>query len=114
MITYGNVKRVSRHLHTLQASSCLDRFAERQARSMASKRQLFHQEMLPILKNCHLNQVGRTRLRLSQRQCGDCGLDGLSRPPGPTCSTPATGWSASGVPGLARLVVVSEVLGRSA
>lgn len=53
-----NVERSDRDLRKLKKSSCLDRFAEKQARAMAEQQRMFHQDLGPILQTCHLSQVG--------------------------------------------------------
>ena len=42
----------------MKASSCVDRYAERQARAMAKKQQMYHQDLAPILTKCKLRSVG--------------------------------------------------------
>jgi uncharacterized protein YkwD len=53
-----NLQRTSHGRVPLRGSKCLDRFAERQARAMARKRQMYHQKLGPILTTCHLGTVG--------------------------------------------------------
>lgn len=58
VITYANRARTATKLVTLKPSSCLDRYAESQARTMAKQKKMFHQELAPILKACKLQRVG--------------------------------------------------------
>ena len=55
---YTNKERVKRDKVALHKSSCLDAYAERQARAMAHAQRMFHQELGPILRACKLSQVG--------------------------------------------------------
>ena len=57
-IAHSNSERARRCRVTLTKSTCLDRFAERQARAMAARRSMYHQSMKPILDICRLGQVG--------------------------------------------------------
>ena len=57
-IRHTNSERAQRDRVKLKKSKCLDRFAERQARAMATRRSIYHQSMKPILDECHLRQVG--------------------------------------------------------
>lgn len=57
-IRHANTARTARRLPALRASSCLDTFAERQARAMAAHQRMFHQDLGPILRRCGLSQVG--------------------------------------------------------
>jgi uncharacterized protein YkwD len=58
VIGYGNAERAKHHVRSVVKSLCLDRFAERQARDMAGKKQLYHQELRVILTSCGLREVG--------------------------------------------------------
>lgn len=42
----------------LRHSRCLNAFAERQARRMAARQRMYHQDLGPILKACNLSMVG--------------------------------------------------------
>ena len=53
-----NVQRARYDRGSLKGSRCLDRYAERQARAMAAKRAIYHQDLRPILSACKLNTVG--------------------------------------------------------
>ena len=55
---HTNLERSERQLTALKKSTCLDRYAERQARAMAKKQKMYHQELGPILRRCHLREVG--------------------------------------------------------
>ncbi|MFP5283919.1 MAG: CAP domain-containing protein [Actinomycetes bacterium] len=54
-----NEERTSRDLARLRKSKCLDAYAERQARAMARREQIYHQDLAPILKRCRLRLVGK-------------------------------------------------------
>jgi uncharacterized protein YkwD len=53
-----NVQRTHSGRVALKSSSCLDRFAERQARAMAKRREMYHQNIRRILRVCKLSSVG--------------------------------------------------------
>ncbi len=55
---YTNAERTKRDLKKVAKSKCLDRFAESQARAMAKKQKLYHQQLKPILARCKLREVG--------------------------------------------------------
>ncbi len=55
---HSNRQRVAHDRVALKKSKCLDRYAERQARRMAKKQRMYHQNLGPILSRCHLSQVG--------------------------------------------------------
>ena len=55
---HSNRYRAAHDRVALKKSKCLDRYAERQARRMAKKQRMYHQHMGPILRRCHLSQVG--------------------------------------------------------
>jgi uncharacterized protein YkwD len=55
---HSNRYRAEHDRVALTKSTCLDRYAERQARRMANKQRMYHQDMGPILRRCHLSQVG--------------------------------------------------------
>lgn len=56
--TATNAVRLDHDLGTLRKKSCVDRFANRQAKKMAAKDDMFHQDLQPILDTCGLSQVG--------------------------------------------------------
>ncbi len=63
--TYGktavqatNVARTRNSLRTLRTNQCLHRFATRQANSMARKDSMYHQNLRPLLEQCHLRLAG--------------------------------------------------------
>jgi len=58
VISRAKAARTERSLPTVKLSSCVDKFAEKQARAMARRQQMFHQPMGPILQKCRLGQVG--------------------------------------------------------
>lgn len=53
-----NTVRLDHDLKKLRKRSCVDRFAHRQARRMAAKDQMFHQDLSRVLKKCRLSLVG--------------------------------------------------------
>jgi uncharacterized protein YkwD len=53
-----NAQRAHDGRTALKGSRCLDIFAERQARAMARKGKIYHQNLLPILDRCRLSTVG--------------------------------------------------------
>lgn len=53
-----NVQREKRDRVELRENACLTRFAVRQAKRMARERDIFHQELGPILRRCGLSMVG--------------------------------------------------------
>jgi uncharacterized protein YkwD len=55
---HTNVERGDRHLALLKKSTCLDRYAELQARTMAKKQKMYHEKLGPVLSKCHLREVG--------------------------------------------------------
>lgn len=53
-----NDQRAAAGLPTLKRDRCLQRFAARQAARMAKQREMFHQDLSPILRKCHVRSVG--------------------------------------------------------
>ena len=53
-----NAQRAKYDRVALKGARCLDTFAERQAKAMASQRRIYHQNLSPILKACNLSTVG--------------------------------------------------------
>ena len=53
-----NAQRAKYDRVALKGARCLDTFAERQAKAMASQRRIYHQNLSPILKTCNLSTVG--------------------------------------------------------
>ena len=53
-----NTQRAKHDRGALKGAKCLDTYAERQARRMADEQRMYHQELGPILKACHLSMVG--------------------------------------------------------
>ncbi|MFC7493023.1 MULTISPECIES: CAP domain-containing protein [unclassified Nocardioides] len=53
-----NHQRSERDLSTLRARKCLTGFAERWARQMARDRELVHQSLGPIMRQCRLSGAG--------------------------------------------------------
>ena len=58
VIRYTNIHRVAHLRVKLSTNSCVDSYAESHARWMASRKELKHQSMTPILSNCGLRSVG--------------------------------------------------------
>lgn len=53
-----NNQREARGLAKLTRTDCVQRFAVRQAKTMAQQEQMFHQDLAPILTECGLVTVG--------------------------------------------------------
>ncbi len=53
-----NRHRVENDRVKLRHGACVQRYAVRQARIMAKQERMFHQDLQPILKACHLSRVG--------------------------------------------------------
>ena len=53
-----NTQREKYDRVALRGARCLDTYAERQARAMAKKREMYHQDLHPILRACKLSMVG--------------------------------------------------------
>lgn len=53
-----NAARLDHDLLKLRKKSCVDRFANRQAKKMAAKGEMFHQDLGPVLEKCGLSLVG--------------------------------------------------------
>lgn len=53
-----NAIRVDHDLEKVRTKRCVDRFANRQAKRMAEKEEMFHQDLEPILEKCGLSLVG--------------------------------------------------------
>lgn len=47
-----NKARKVRDIRTLKHDKCLNRYAQRQARRMAAKQQMYHQNLRPVLRKC--------------------------------------------------------------
>ncbi|MET0695173.1 MAG: hypothetical protein ABWY56_14665, partial [Propionibacteriaceae bacterium] len=58
VITATNRERTAQILVTLTAQACVDSYAESQAAAMVAQNRMFHQDLGPILTNCHLSAVG--------------------------------------------------------
>lgn len=56
--TATNHHRAAHDLRTLRRGECVQRFAVRQAARMARRQEMFHQDLGPVLHQCHLNLVG--------------------------------------------------------
>jgi uncharacterized protein YkwD len=53
-----NAQRAKYNRVSLRGSRCLDTYAERQAKTMAAKGRIYHQNLRPILDACKLSSVG--------------------------------------------------------
>lgn len=53
-----NTKRDSHELRQLRRNSCVQRAARRQARRMANRDEMFHQDLSKVLRDCNLSSVG--------------------------------------------------------
>jgi uncharacterized protein YkwD len=53
-----NKARTDHHRVTLKQSSCLQKYATKQAKKMARAEQIFHQQLDPIESDCHLMRAG--------------------------------------------------------
>jgi uncharacterized protein YkwD len=58
VIAATNPERTSRGLGALTPQSCVDSYAETQARRMAAEQRMFHQDLQPVLAGCGLRTVG--------------------------------------------------------
>lgn len=58
VLKYTNANRTNHDLHSLKVSTCVDRYAERQARRMRDAHKLYHQKLSPIMTNCGLKSAG--------------------------------------------------------
>lgn len=56
--TATNNARVTRNRAKLKGNACIQRFAVRQARRMAARERMFHQDLGPVLRSCGLTRVG--------------------------------------------------------
>ncbi len=61
--TLANKERAKRGLARVSHSPCLDRYAEAQAKAMAQKKKMYHQDLQPILRACKLSTVGENVAR---------------------------------------------------
>jgi uncharacterized protein YkwD len=53
-----NIQRAKYDRAALKGAKCLDTYAERQARAMAKRGYIYHQNLRPILDACKLSTVG--------------------------------------------------------
>ena len=58
VIAATNAERTDRVLVTVRAETCVDSYAEAQARQMAAQGRMFHQDLGPVLAACDLQRVG--------------------------------------------------------
>lgn len=57
-VTATNVQRVAHDRAKLKRNACLQKFANRQARKMAKKEKIWHQDLNAVLDACDMNYVG--------------------------------------------------------
>lgn len=53
-----NNVRAQHHLGALSKQKCVKRYAVKQAKAMAASKQMFHQDLGPVMKECNLAAVG--------------------------------------------------------
>ena len=53
-----NNRRADQGLRALKRTDCVQRYAVRQAKAMARRTEMYHQDLGPILEDCGLNLVG--------------------------------------------------------
>ena len=53
-----NNARAEAELRELRVSTCLKRFAVRQAKAMAAQEEMYHQDLGPIMEECGLSNAG--------------------------------------------------------
>ena len=53
-----NRQRAKRERAALRRNDCLHRHAVRQARKMANRERIWHQDLGRVLENCHMSRVG--------------------------------------------------------
>ena len=57
--TETNLARTVRGLGRLDKARCLKRMANRQAERMAERKEMFHQDLGPVLRRCELSTTGK-------------------------------------------------------
>lgn len=58
IFTWTNVQRDDHDLSLFRKQACVQRYAERQARKMAAQEELFHQDLMRVLRDCGLHAAG--------------------------------------------------------
>jgi len=58
VLKYTNIERTNRDLRALKISTCVDKYAEKQAARMRAAGKLAHQNMTTIMNGCGLKSVG--------------------------------------------------------
>ena len=53
-----NFQRVKRERRELKPNACLRKYAVRQARKMANRERIWHQDLQKVLADCHMSWVG--------------------------------------------------------
>ena len=54
----SNHARRAHHRAAFRHQACVQRYAVRQAARMATQQRMFHQDLGPVLRNCHLRKAG--------------------------------------------------------
>jgi uncharacterized protein YkwD len=57
-VTASNNARAQHDLRELRVNDCLKGFARKQAKAMAAKEEMYHQDLGPIMSTCGLSTVG--------------------------------------------------------
>ncbi|HAP75016.1 MAG TPA: hypothetical protein DEQ43_23520 [Nocardioides bacterium] len=57
-VTSTNLQRSDNGLRTLADDKCLARAAVRQAKAMAAREEMFHQDIYAVLRKCRLREAG--------------------------------------------------------
>ena len=68
-----NDRRAAHDLRRLSRGDCLQGFARRQAIRMANQHRMFHQDLGPVMRTCHLPRRGRTSPTGTPRAAPRCG-----------------------------------------
>lgn len=58
IIKYTNVERSQHHMAKLKSESCLDKYAQAQAKRQAQQARMFHQDLSKVLRACKVSLVG--------------------------------------------------------
>jgi uncharacterized protein YkwD len=58
IFTASNTVRRLHDRSKFRHQSCVQHYAVRQAKRMAAQQQMFHQDLRPVLRNCHLRKAG--------------------------------------------------------
>jgi uncharacterized protein YkwD len=80
-VKWSNLAREADDRRALKVDECLAGFARKQARAMANKEEMYHQDLGPIMETCHLRAGVRPPLALRTGQ--RCPLVAVLDRPGP-------------------------------